>query len=336
VPYSSEDAARAALDDKSIGAYFILPSSYLNDGQIRIYSYTGIPGALKDTIKVLLKQNVTRQFGADIPLERLEEPVNLTIKVTDSGRTLTEANIPVLIFMPMIFALLFLMSSGVTSSFLMNGIVEEKTNRIMEILITSITPMQMLLGKVIGLGLLGLTQMLVWGTALVVIITAGQSLPFLRGIAVPWDMMVIFMAYFVLSYFLLAGLMAGIGAVAGSEQESRQLSSVISLIWTIPFFFIIAFFNDSNGTIPTIMTFIPFTAPMTVMLRMGLGSVPLWQIGISLALLAVATIGTVWVSARIFRWGLLRYGKRVSLRGLLRAVRQSQVETVTARSPQEA
>ncbi|MBZ0288413.1 MAG: ABC transporter permease, partial [Anaerolineae bacterium] len=165
VPYDSDADARAALDARTIGAYFVLPGNYLKSGQVNLFSYSGIPEALRDSIDSLLLTNLSQRLSGDVPLERVENPVNLTIQAQDSGRTLTEANIPALFFIPMIFAFVFLMSSNVTSGFLMNGVVEEKTNRIMEILITSVTPMQLLLGKIVGLGLLGLTQLVIWGTA---------------------------------------------------------------------------------------------------------------------------------------------------------------------------
>lgn len=336
VAFESEEAARAALDNREIGVYFLISADYMSSGQVSTYSYSGVPRALRSYIQSLLLANISRQTPGDLPLERIENPVNMIVHVADSGRDLTEANIPALILMPLVFAMIFMMASGVTSGFLMSGVVEEKTNRIMEILVTSVTPMQMLLGKVIGLGLLGLTQILVWGAAIVVLLNVGQTLPLLQGIAVPVDLMIVFVVYFILSYFLLSGLMAGIGAVVGSEQESRQWSSIISLLWVLPFFFITSFLSDPNGTLPIVLTLIPFTAPTTALLRLGFTAVPLWQIALSLAILLLTTIFTVWASARVFHWALLRYGKRVGIRELLRVIRKSpEAEISLAQSAQE-
>lgn len=322
-PYPDETAARQALDEKTIGAYVIIPASYITDGEVSVYSYEGVPEALNKTIETLLLQNITRQVSVDMPLERIQEPVNMTIHVADSGRDLTEDNIPALILMPMMFALVFMMASGVTSGFLMSGVVEEKTNRIMEILVTSVTPTQILLGKVIGLGLLGLTQIIVWGVGAVLLFTFGQTIPALQGMVIPTDLMLLFFIYFVLSYFLLSSLMAGIGAVVGSEQESRQISSIVSLLWVLPFFFVASFLSDPNGVVPLILTLVPFTAPTTVLMRMGFAAVPAWQVLLSLAILLLTALVTVWASGRIFRWALLRYGKHVGWRELLRVLRKS-------------
>lgn len=322
VAYPDDSAARNALDAKTIGAYFTLPEDYLKSGDVQMYSYGSIPSALEDDVSSFLLANLSREVQG-VPLQRIEEPVNLAIHVNDSGREITEANFPVLLFIPLIFAFVFMMSSGTTSGFLMNGIVEEKTTRIMEILITSVTPMEMLLGKIIGLGALGLTQLGVWGAAGGILIRFGQAAPALKGITFPTDLMVVFVVYFLLSYFLLASLMAGLGAIAGSEQESRQFSSILSLLFVIPFFFFTSFLTDPNGTVPVVLTLIPFTAPVTALIRLGFGAVPAWQIILSLAILVVTSAVVVWASARVFRWGLLLYGKRPTPRELWRVIRSS-------------
>ncbi len=323
VPYESEAAARLALEARTIGAYLVLPPDYLKTGQVVTYSYTGIPEALKEAIGQLLAGTLSRQVTAQASLERILDPINLTVHVADSGRVLTEANLPAMFVLPLVFALLFLMAAGVTSGFLMSGVVEEKTNRIMEILITSVTPMQLLGGKILGLGALGLTQMAVWIAAALVLMRVGQAAPFLAGIAIPTDLIILILVYFVFSYFLLATLQGGIGALVGSEQESRQITSIIATLWVVPFFFFPVFLEDPGGTLAVVLTMIPFSSPITVMVRMGLSSVPAWQIALSLAILLVTTALIAWVSARVFRWGLLRYGKGFGLRDLLQAVRQS-------------
>ncbi len=336
VAYPDETAARKALDEKTIGAYVALPTDYLKTGSVYFYSYSGIPEAAKSTVTSFILTNLSRQLEGDVLLERIQQPVDLTVHIQDSGRNLTQDNLPALIFMPMIFAFVFFMAAGATSGFLMNGIVEERANRIMEILVTSVTPMQILLGKIIGLGLLGLTQLVVWGAASILLIRFGQALPFLSGITFPTDMALVFLAYFLLSYFLLASLMAGLGAIAGSEQESRQYSSIISLLFIAPFFAIVPLINEPDGNLAVLLTMIPFTAPVTVLMRMGFGTIPLWQLGLSLFILLLVTVFVIWASAKVFRWGLLLYGKRVTPRELWRVIRAAPTTEVGfARTSQE-
>ena len=332
VAFTDEQTARAALDAKAVSIYFVVPKDYLSTGEVQSYSYDSVSDTVKDDLASFLLANLSRGLENKFPLERIQNPVTLTIRPVDSGRSLTEANLPALIFIPLIFSFVFLMSSNVTSGFLMGGIVEERANRIMEILITSITPMQMLMGKIIGLGALGLTQLIIWGGAGAFLMRFGQRFPFLNGINFPVDMMVVFVIFFLVSYFLLASLMAGIGAVVGSEQESRQFASILSLVLVIPFFFLTTFINDPNSPLALALTFIPFTAPMTILLRMGFSNVPIWQLGLSLAILILTSFFVIWASARVFRWALLLYGKRISFREVLRVIWSSPEMGVSVKS----
>jgi ABC-2 type transport system permease protein len=330
IAYPSDVAARQALDEQAIGVYFVLAEDYLNTGNVETTSYNSIPSALTDRIESFLRGSIAQQLGDNVPLERIMNPVNLTVHTEDSGRDLTEANLPALVLMPMIFAFVFIMASGVTSGFLMNGVVEEKTNRIMEILVTSVTPMQLLAGKIIGLGVLGLTQMVIWGVAGAILLTLGQTLPFLEGVVFPTDIALLALVYFILSYFLIASLMAGVGVIANSEAESRQFSSIISLIWILPFFFTAQFIIEPNGTLPIILTLFPFTAPISVLIRLGFTAIPTWQMVVSLLILTMTTLLLTWASARVFRWGMLSYGKRLGLREIVRVIRRPSPFSTTA------
>ena len=337
VPYASEDEARKALDDRTLGAYFVVPENYMVTGSVQIYNYGTSSEVLKDAIGDFLLTNLTTNLDSSIPLDRAKNPVNLTIHIEDSGRTLEGQAFISLFITPIIFGIVFTMATQLSSGFLMNGVVEEKTNRIMEILVTSVTPMQMLLGKIIGLGLLGLLQLAVWGVFAFIASQISDQVTFLKGVIIPPDLIFFGVIYFVLGYFLLGSIMAGIGAVSGSEEESRQYSAIFSVILSIPFFAFIAFISDPNGTLPIVLSLIPFTAPLAMILRMSFGAVPLAQILLSVAILLLTTIFIAWSASKVFRWGLLLYGQKLSLREIWRVIRQSgtQVATVAAKSTQE-
>jgi ABC-2 type transport system permease protein len=328
--YPDEASARAALDAQEISAYFLLAENYLRTGNVQLVAYGGTPEELQDRFVDFLRINLARGTGNDIALERLQSPVDLRVRTEENGRILTEASLPTLIFMPMIFALIFMLSANVTSGYLMGGIVEERTNRIIEILVTSLRPMQLLLGKVIGLGALGLFQIVIWLGAGLLVISGGQSIPFLAGITFPIDMAIVFLLYFLISYFLLASLMSCVGVIANSDQESRQFAGYVSLIFVIPFFFFSALIEEPNGTTSIILSMIPLTAPISMLMRMGFTAVPVWQIALSLGILFVTMLIVVWLSARIFRWGLLLYGKRLTPREMWRAIRSKPEMATTA------
>lgn len=329
VPYADVEAASQDLDAQTIGAYFVLPPNYLPTGTIELYTRGGANMGLKNEIDNFLITNIGRDVADPQVLERIKSPMNVSLFTLDNQRLMPETAVFTVILTPLIFVMIFMLASQTTSGYLMSGVVEEKTNRIIEMLVTTVTPFQLLAGKTIGLGALGLTQLGAWGVIALVASQFSESSEVLRHIFIPLDMLVIALIYFFLGYFMLAGMMAGIGAVSGSEQESRQISGIFSLIIAIPFFFIVTFFTDPDGIVPIILTLFPLTSPVTVILRMAFGTIPTWQLIASIALLALTTVFVMWASARIFRWGLLLYGKRPSLRELLRVIRRPPTAMAT-------
>lgn len=339
VPYADEAAASAALEDGTVGAYFVVAENYMSNGEVRFYSRSRIPEALTDTLDTFLLANVRHQYGDRDVFERITNTVNMTVQIQDSGRTLDQNAAAGLMIMPMLFALVFFLSTQTSSSYLMSGVAEEKANRVMEILVTSVRPLELLMGKVLGLGALGLLQLVVWLVAGLLFVNLGGQIDFLKGITIPFDLVAVTLIYFLLSYFMYAGILGAIGAVAGSEQESRQISGIITIIGIIPFFFITAFIFSPNGPLVIALTLIPFTAPLSVILRMSLSTVPAWQIIASIAILLVTTVLALWGGARIFRWSMLMYGKRPGVRDIWRAARGASgagMETSVTTKEQEA
>ncbi|HEX2619017.1 MAG TPA: ABC transporter permease, partial [Phototrophicaceae bacterium] len=332
VPYDTTEAAQAALDQGKIAAYMEIPVAYMVSGRINLYTYQDTPDRLDNTIERFMLLNLTNGSNIDIPLDRIQGSDEITVRNVSSGREVPESAVFITLFLPVIFGFLFIMASITTSGFLMAGLVEERTNRIIEILVTSITPTQMLMGKIIGLGALGLLQVGVLLTAALLGLTFGHNLDFLQGVSFPPDLIVLVLIYFLLTYFMLASLMAGIGVLFNSEQESRQISGLFNLPIMIPYILFVVFITDPNGTVPTILSFIPFTAPMAILIRVGLTEVPTWQILLSMAIMIVTILIIIWASARVFRWGMLLYGKRFNLFEVLRVIfsRQPVVGTSVA------
>jgi ABC-2 type transport system permease protein len=324
--YPNEETARAALDASEIGAYFVLPADYESSREITIYANASPPGELRSQIRAYVIANVGAAVDPVI-LARLQDPVALSVRTLDNGRTIGEAGVIGLFITPIIFILIFATGSQTTSGYLMSGVVEEKTNRVMEILITTIPPFQLLGGKIIGLGLLGLTQLAIWGVVGGVIAAASGGVPALQGVSLSPDLIVIAVIYFLLSYFMQASIMAGVGAAAGGEQESRQLAGILSLVFFLPMFFFVNFITDPHGAIPVALTLIPFTAPVAAITRASFSTIPPAELIASLVILMVTTLFIVWASARVFRWSLLMYGKRLSLRQMIGALRTTRIET---------
>jgi ABC-2 type transport system permease protein len=218
--------------------------------------------------------------------------------------------------------MVLIMSIMTTSGFLLQGVVEEKETRLVEILVTSITPVQMLWGKIIGLGALGLIQVTVWGAAGWLFLSRGSSVwSALEDASIPAQLLVLAPIYLLLGYLLFGSLLAGLGASVTSMQEGQQISSIIGLIAASPLLLTITFFNNANGLVPTVLSLFPFTAPIAMVLRLPFAEVPSWQIVLSLALLVATAVLIVWVAAQIFRVGLLMYSKRLGFDSLWNTLR---------------
>ncbi|MGQ9889167.1 MAG: ABC transporter permease [Aggregatilineales bacterium] len=326
--------AQTALNSGAVGVYFVVAANYMSTGVVTVYSPSRVPESVTDAIDRFLLANVRHQHGDHEVFNRISNPVEMVVHLKDNGRTLDQSAAGGLFLLPAIFALVFFIAIQTSSGYLMSGVVEEKTSRVIEILVTSVKPLELLLGKVVGLGLLGLTQMLVWLTAIVLFVTFGGEVDFLQGVTVPADLIAVTLLYFFLSYAMYAGLLGAVGAVANSEQESRQLAGMISLLGVVPFFFITVFIFSPQSPLVIALTLIPFTAPLSVILRMSLSTVPAWQLVASVLILVVTMALTLWGGARVFRWSLLMYGKQPGLRDLWRVARgqtSARMGTATAK-----
>ena len=336
VAYEDAAAAEAAFENGEIDAYFVITRTYWSDGAVEVYAHAEPPRGVQRQIEQYLRENVALRAPAD-RVERLQEPGTITMRVIGNPLEITEESALVLFLLPLAFALIFMMATTITSQFLMQGVSEEKENRIMEILVTSASPAQILAGKVLGLGGLGLTQLLFWGLVAGGIVIVSDS-PIAQLLRLPPLLIALVLTYFVLGYLFYGAIMAGIGAATAAEQEGRQIASVLSLIIVLPMIFSVTFFQDPNGTVPVLLSLIPFTAPIAMLFRLPIASVPAWQFIVSLGLLALSTALAVWISAKVFRLGMLMYGKRLRLGDIMSVLRPGKGSTAiqtTAVGPQK-
>jgi ABC-2 type transport system permease protein len=209
------------------------------------------------------------------------------------------------------------------SGYFLQVITDEKENRTMEIMLTSVSPKQMIGGKSLGLLAVGLTQLLVWiSSAAIIWLVAKNFLDFLNQLQIPWDIFNIFALFFLPSYAIIAGLMICIGSVVTELQEGQQISGIINLIFTFPIFFAGLVFADPNSPILVFLSFWPTTSLMTIIMRWGFTAIPLWQIALSWLICLCSSIGIIWVASQLFRFGMLRYGQSISVKGVFSFLRQ--------------
>lgn len=333
-PYYDELEAYAAeqLQAGEIDAYFVLPHNYTLTGRVDLYAMESVPEALRDDVRGFLADQIATNAPDDLPVPpaRLTD-LGITLRDLDSGDELTEAEIIGRFLLPVIFVLLYFMATNTTAQFLMSGVVEEKENRLMEILATSLKPIELLWGKLLGLGALALTQVVLWASAGLVISTINDTASdFLSGAEIAPESLALVLGLFLINFFLFASIMLGVGASVTAEAESRQFAGIFSLIMVLPFALLAAFLTNPNGPLPLFFTFFPLTGAMGLMLRIGLTNVPIWQIVVSAGLQVLTVLVVMWLAAKIFRLGMLMYGKRLTPKAVYQALREGRATMTTA------
>jgi ABC-2 type transport system permease protein len=226
------------------------------------------------------------------------------------------------------FAMLFILYISVLmyGLFVMRGVIEEKQSRIVEVLVSSVRPTQMMLGKVIGIGLVGLTQIGVWTLTMLLLTTIGVSTFASRGVTmpdVPISLLVYFVVFFVLGYFLYATLYAMVGSTVSSEEDAQQAQYPVTMLLVVPMIMFNMIIANPTSTSSIVLSMVPFFAPILMMVRIAVVNPPLWQVLLSMAIMLATILSCVWIAARIYRVGILMYGKRPSIAELGRWLRYS-------------
>jgi len=258
---------------------------------------------------------------------RARTPANIVpVTLDEKGEVDTESAFNWLgdFVVPYLFSILFIMTIFTTSGFLLQGVSTEKEGRIIEILLSSISPTQLLTGKILGLGVLGLGQMLFWLGSAAALLSATVAIFTMAGvIKLSADTIVLALIYFVLGYLLFATLMAVAGSMGTNMRESQQIAGIFTFAAAVPFFALNLVFSNPNSPILMAISYFPLTAPVMMLIRLGFGPVPVGQVVISLVLLVAGLAFSLWAGVKVFRVGLLMYGKRPGLKDLARAFRQA-------------
>lgn len=239
------------------------------------------------------------------------------IKVSSAGETEEEGQTFVTAIVVGMILYITLIIYGVTT---MRSVIDEKSSRVMEILVASVRPVHLLMGKILGVAAVGLTQYAIWvalaglvsayGVTVASLFRPGASLP---SLTLPWALLPSMIVFFLCGYFLYASLYAAIGAMCSTDQESQQLQTPVTLLLVAGFLLFNIILHDPNSTQSFILSMIPFFAPILMVLRISMQTPPLWQIALSIAISILTTAGIISFSARIYRVGILMYGKRPSL-----------------------
>ncbi len=323
VRYAETPDASRALRAGEISSYIVIPVDFLETGVIELYaSEKGVTVPSVDLAADLSDIVVTSLLQDEVDeavLQRVKDPVNIKLfDIEESGEANEQGVADILgdLGLPFLTAFLLFFSIFSSSGYLLRSVSEEKENRIIEVLLSSATPTELLTGKIMGLGAVGLLQITVWISA--VALGASYALPlslnpFLLFLAV---------VYFLFGYLFFASLMAAVGAMSSSLQESQQVAGIFTFAAAVPLIFMQLLLTKPDSPLAIFLSLFPITSPVAMLVRIGATEVPFYQIAVSLFILMLSIHGVIIFSSRLFRAYLLMYGKRPAVREILRNMRE--------------
>ena len=325
-------ATKTALDsmlaDGQIDGYlWITPAAHANARPT--FSYTprssadiaakaAITAALRT---VLMRERLAHNGMVANDVDSLMEPVK--VDTTQAGKTAesTSSYVAIYVLFFLMYMVILLYGMNVARS-----IIEEKTSRVFEILLATIRPEEMMAGKVIGVGSVGLTQVAVW-LLTAILLTSGSWLQAVAGqsvrISLSAPQLIYFVVFFLLGYLLYSSIAAALGAMVNSEQELQQLNMFLVMPLAGCMFALAPVISNPSGPVARIISLIPFCTPLIMYLRISLAPPPAWEIALSILLMIGTIYAILWCASRIYRVGILMYGKRPNLSEIMRWLKYS-------------
>ncbi len=320
IAFSDVDTAEAALAKGEIQAYYLLPPEYTETREVQLV-YIDEPGSnAEENFFDFLQVNVSAGVPENVRTLVLTG-YDVTVRSTDGTREFNESQILNLI-LPVVFGFLFtfVLSSG--SGYLANAVSEEKENRTIEILSTSMSANQFILGKVLGIVMVILTQVvsrLLFFVAAFFGARAAFDSPWIDAAKLDLNLLLMLLAIFIPSFFFFAGIALTISSTVTDSSEGQQAIGIISMPVGFSYWFAYLIISNPSSAFSVTLSLIPFTAPTLMPLRMAFGVVPWVQVLALVGITTVSAVFTIWLAARAYEIGMMQYGKRIRLGELLRA-----------------
>jgi ABC-2 type transport system permease protein len=319
--FGSLDNANQALVSGQIKAFYQIPDDYLEKGEIVVFRPDFNPLSAGDDNFLIEKLINSNLLSAYPEMEKLiNNPLNFETELLSPEPQRDPAN-QLTFFLPYIVTFLFYILILSSSSLMLNSVTNEKSNRVIEILLTSITPLQMLSGKIIALGVVGLLQTIVWsGTGLLILRISGSSFSLPIAFQLPVSVLFWGIVFFICGYMLYASLMAGIGALVPNLREASQATTILVIPMVIPLIFLGPIIESPNGAISTFLSLFPLTSPVSMMTRLAAGSVSLFQLILAVLLLLITSYFVIRSVSRFFHAQYLLSGKEFKIKYFLQAM----------------
>jgi ABC-2 type transport system permease protein len=330
----TREQARAMLDEGAINHYYLVPAGYPmrpTVSRVEQDRGEGIAGLEADSLReellgTLLQAALLRDAGVG-PQEARQIQGGVQVDVVSvEGDPVTGVAVAASIVAPILFVAIFMVSIFITSGYLLQSVTEEKENRVVEIVLSSVPSGPLMGGKILGLGAAGLTQVGIWvGTAIIATPLLADRFGDVGDVLPGPTVLVLAIAYFVLGYLAYGTLFAAIGAIAPGNREAQQYSGFFGFIAAIPFIMLASFLADLQSLPVYVLAIFPLTAPTTMLLVLGLAREIPWElVGASMTSLILFVALATWAAGRIFHATVLLYGARPSVGGILQALRTSR------------
>jgi ABC-2 type transport system permease protein len=330
------DSLTRLVEAKKLDGFLIVTNELTETGKAEyrasnISSLSAIEELQRGLGRLVVKVRLETKGVNPSVVDWAQIPIHLDTKKIARGRTTSESAGQSFI-MAYIMAILLFMAILLYGVNVMSSVLEEKTTRIVEVLVSSLRPFQLMLGKVVGAGAVSFFQFLIWGVSARLLISLRGPIARMVGAdpsvaqslqlpQIPAATIAVFLAFFLGGFLLYSAMFAAVGAMSSNEQEARQAQQPVTYLLMISYFSIIGLTNDPASTFARTLSLVPFTSPIATPVRWTAGSMATSELAASLAILAVAIVGVTWVAARIYRVGILMTGKRPTMKELVRWVR---------------
>ncbi len=315
--YQSENQAENDLTAGKIQAYFIIPENYPANRDVKLIYLEAPDYSVVTQFQDFVFQNLSMFKDID-PLiaERLSDGINITMSSLDGSLEMGQDQW-FLILVPFIAGILFIFVVMTSGGYLLQAVVEEKENRTMEIVISSVSPNQLMTGKIIGNIAVGLTQLGVWLIfGWIGLSITSQYLPILSDFSLQPGYVFMLLLILLPAFVMIASLLAAIGATMTELREAQQFQTLVTLPMMVPFYLATPIMMNPNSALAIVLSFFPITAPLTILMRMGYTVIPAWQFALSISVLFAFATLAIWFAGRAFRMGMLQYGKKLSLKAI--------------------
>jgi ABC-2 type transport system permease protein len=322
--YADLEAAQRAYEQGQIGGYLLIPEGYFEGEAVVYYTAEDAGVIVEEALRLFLQQSLLQEQPSWL-LARLEDTATYTYVGQESGQEVAEGpGLLIRIGMPVFLALAFSFIIVFGTSQMGAAIIREKEQRAMEMVITSLRMRDLVMGKVLGMAMLSLTQFAIWlAAALIAVVLFLSDQIALQDLSIPWGTLLWGLAMIIPGYFLYAFLAAGLGILAGSAEQAQQLAGVMALLGLAPLYLLGALVGNPDGTLAVALTLFPLTSPSVGVVRTVFADVPGWQMAAALVILLASLALSIWLVTRVFRAAMLNYGKTLRPREVWQALVQA-------------